>query len=50
MTGVGRYLIYNWCVTCNLLHPKNELKCRECGRKIRLKARNSTLKRKFVEY
>ena len=50
MPNYAVYGIYNMCSICKLKHPKNVLRCSDCGRILRTKPRHTTIKPQFVEY
>ena len=40
--GCWDYTHFNYCMTCRLKHPKETLRCKECGNKIRSKSQYKT--------
>lgn len=49
LVGSFSYKDHNYCITCRLLHSKSEVKCRECGMKLRTKPRSLIGKKKYID-
>jgi len=48
--GFCNYLLQNYCSFCTIKYPKSIIKCPDCHRRLRYKARKKTpLKKRFEE-
>ena len=42
------YMKNNYCITCELIYPKDKFRCTNCSQVLRKNPRNSKAKLKFI--